>query len=77
VKTASLRLGPLPDTAVHKLSVALPANVKTQLDRYAEIYSATYGRKVEPAELIPYIVSTFIARDRQYRRMAVRQSEEP
>ena len=73
MKNASLRLGPLPDTAVHKFSVALPANVKAELDRYAEIYSATYGRKVEAAELIPYIISTFIARDRQYKRLALRK----
>ena len=73
MKNASLRLGPLPDTAAHRLSVVLPANVKAELDRYTEIYSETYGREVEPAELIPYIVATFISRDRQYKRLALRK----
>lgn len=73
MKHTSLRLGPLPDTANHKLTVVLSASVKVELDRYAEVYSTTYGRHVEPADLIPFIVSTFIARDRQYKRLAMRR----
>ena len=67
---SSLRLGPLPETAKHRVLVVLPAPVKADLDRYAQVYSSAYGRKVEAADLIPYIVATFIKRDRHFRRLA-------
>ena len=70
----TLRLGPLPGASSIKLTVVLPAAVKSELDRYAEVFAATYGKSVQPAELIPYMLSTFMARDRGFRQAVGRLS---
>jgi hypothetical protein len=36
-----LRLGPLPDAGTVKLTITLSAPLKAQLDRYAEMHSAS------------------------------------
>jgi hypothetical protein len=65
----SLRLGPLPDTSSVKLTISLSAELKAQLDRYAELHAEAWGDKVEVATLIPHILQTFIARDRAFRHV--------
>ena len=65
----SLRLGPLPDTSSVKLTVSLPAELKAQLDRYAEQHAEAWGHKVDVATLIPHMLQTFIARDRAFRHV--------
>ncbi len=54
--------------------IAVPAAVKGDLDRYAEIYSATYG-KVDAATLIPHMLAAFMDRDRGFR--TARQAAPP
>lgn len=71
--TGKLRLGPLPRTEVVRLTIALPATVKADLDRYAKLYRATYGAQVDAAALVPHMLSAFMERDRAFRR--TRQSE--
>lgn len=63
-----LRLGPLPKAEVVRLTVALPARTKADLDRYAELYAAAYGEAVDPAALVPHMLATFMERDRAFRR---------
>lgn len=74
--TVELRLGPLPKTAMVKLTIALPEKLKTDLDRYAELHSARWGEPIEAATLIPYMLEAFIARDRGFRkaRKSIRRS---
>ena len=67
-----LRLGPLPKTEVVRLTIALPSTVKADLDRYAELYGATYGDAVDAAALAPHMLAAFMERDRAFR--AARQS---
>lgn len=71
--TGKLRLGPLPRTEVVRLTIALPATVKADLDRYAELYGAAYGAQVDAAALVPHMLAAFMERDRAFRR--TRQSE--
>lgn len=67
--TGKLRLGPLPKTETVKLTIALSAALKADLDRYAEIHSATYGGElVDAAALIPHMLAAFIERDRGFRK---------
>lgn len=66
--TDKLRLGPLPKTEVVRLTIALPAKVKTDLDRYAELYAAAYGEPVDAAALVPHMLASFMERDRAFRR---------
>ena len=63
-----LRLGPLPKVDTVRLTVSLPAAVKADLDRYAELYAATYGEPVDAAALVPHMLATFMDRDRAFRR---------
>lgn len=66
--TEKLRLGPLPKAETVRLTVTLPAAVKADLDRYAELYAATYGEPVDAAALVPHMLATFMDRDRAFRR---------
>lgn len=66
--TAELRLGPLPKTAMVKLTIAIPERLKVDLDRYAELHSARWGEPIDAAALIPHMLEAFIACDRGFRR---------
>jgi len=63
-----LRLGPLPKTETVKLTFACPANLKEDLERYAELHAQTYGEPVDAVTLIPHMLEAFMARDRGFRR---------
>ena len=66
--TEKLRLGPLPRSEVVRLTVTLPASVKSDLDRYAELFGVTYGEPVDPAALVPHMLAAFMERDRGFRK---------
>jgi hypothetical protein len=64
--TIKLRLGLIPQTEMVKLSISLPAVIKADLDRYAEVYRQAWGVSVDSAALIPHMLATFMARDRVF-----------
>lgn len=66
--TAELRLGPLPKTAVTKLTIVIPEKLKLDLDRYAELHSTHWGEPIDAAALVPHMLEAFIARDRGFRK---------
>lgn len=66
--SSKLRLGPLPRTEMVRLTIALPAAVKGDLDRYAELYGATYGEAVDVTALVPHMLAAFMDRDRGFRK---------
>ena len=66
--TRKLRLGPLPKTESSKLTVACPAGLKADLDRYAALHAQTYGEAVDAATLIPHMLEAFIAGDRGFKK---------
>jgi hypothetical protein len=65
---AELRLGPLPKTAMVRLTIAVPEKLKTDLDRYAELHSARWGEPIDASALIPHMLDAFISRDRGFRK---------
>lgn len=65
---SKLRLGPLPKTEVVRLTIALPAQVKADLDRYVTAYAAAYGEPVEAAGLVPHMLAAFMDRDRGFKK---------
>ena len=67
--TEKLRLGPLPKTETVRLTITLPAAVKADLDRYAELYGKAYGEAVDAASLAPHMLAAFMERDRGFRRV--------
>jgi hypothetical protein len=70
---ADLKLGPLPNQKMVRVTVMLPELLKQELDAYA----AEHGRLYEPVEiaaLIPHMLETFIRSDRAWcsRRKQIR-----
>jgi hypothetical protein len=72
-----LRLGPLPNTTVVKLSITISAVVKERLEQYAKAHSEVWGEEVSPTELIPHILETFLRGDRGFKRMMAHRRETP
>ncbi|WP_175776942.1 DUF2274 domain-containing protein [Burkholderia anthina] len=66
--TRKLRLGPLPKTENVKLAFTCSVGLKADLDRYASLHAQTYGEAVDATTLIPYMLETFMARDRGFRQ---------
>ena len=66
--TTKLRLGPIPKTDTLKLTITLSTKLRMDLDRYAELHGEAWGEPVSVATLIPYILETFIVRDRGFRK---------
>ena len=64
--TKKLRLGPLPKTESSKLTFVCPVSLKADLDRYASLHAQTYGEAVDAVTLIPHMLETFMARDREF-----------
>lgn len=67
MSTNKLRLGPLPKTDMVKMTIALTATLKAELDRYAALHAQTYGEPVNAATLIPHMLEAFMARDRGFK----------
>ena len=63
-----LRLGPLPKTESVRLTITLPAAVKSDLDRYAELLAQEHGESVDAVALVPHMLAAFMDRDRGFRR---------
>ena len=66
--TRRLRLGPLPKTETVKLTFTCTVVLKAELERYAVMHSQAYGESVDAITLIPYILETFMARDRAFKK---------
>ena len=65
---SKLRVGPLPKTEVVRLTIALTAKVKADLDRYVETYADVYGEAVDAAVLVPHMLAAFMDRDRGFKK---------
>jgi hypothetical protein len=60
-----LKLGPLPNKELVRLSIAIPVPLKEAL----ELYAAEFGRHYEPVDmvaLIPHMLTSFIRSDRGF-----------
>lgn len=64
--SGKLRLGPLPKTESVRLTITLPARVKLDLDRYADLYAREYGAPIDTVALVPHMLATFMERDRAF-----------
>lgn len=64
-----LRLGRLPKTETVKLTIAMAAALKDELDRYAALHAQTYGEPVDSLTLIPHMLESFMMRDRGFKAL--------
>jgi hypothetical protein len=61
-----LKLGKLPDRTSAKITITVSSDLNAALRQYAEIYRATYGDDEPVAELIPFMLETFLESDREF-----------
>jgi hypothetical protein len=64
-----LKIGPLPNLEKVKLLVQVSVELKESLDHYAQLHSKMSGRAVDATILIPYMLQSFVDRDRGFRSM--------
>lgn len=63
---AGLRLSQLPDRTPVKLTVHVSPDLHEALASYARLYEEDYGRAEPMAELVPAMLETFLAGDREF-----------
>ena len=61
-----LKLAKLPDRTPVKVAVTLSPELNRGLQTYAELYREAYGTSESVAELIPYILKSFLESDRSF-----------
>lgn len=67
-----LSLGPLPASSSVKLTITVSAELKAQLDAYAEVHARVHQVPVDAVALVPHMLAAFMARDRAFRAMVRR-----
>jgi len=65
-----LKLPRLPDRSPVKITIMAPPDLARALTQYAEAYRAVYGKEEPVAELIPYMLDSFLKSDRSYLKVA-------
>jgi hypothetical protein len=70
-----LKIGPLPNPEKVKLLVQVSVELKESLDQYAQLHSKMSGRTVDATILIPYMLQSFVDRDRGFRSLRKSQQE--
>ena len=64
----SLKLNKLPNRETAKITFTANAELKLAFQDYAEIYRQTHGGKETVADLIPFILDSFISADHGFKR---------
>lgn len=65
---ADLKLPKLPDRAPVKLTIFISPEVHRALNEYADAYETAYGQREAVADLIPYMLMSFLDGDRAFHR---------
>ncbi|WP_372658066.1 DUF2274 domain-containing protein [Hydrogenophaga sp.] len=66
-----LSLGPIPKPDAVKLTITVSAELKAQLDAYAEVHARVHQVQVDAVSLVPHMLAAFIARDRGFKALRV------
>ncbi|GAA0309793.1 DUF2274 domain-containing protein [Sphingomonas oligophenolica] len=61
-----LRLAQLPDRTPIKLGIQITPQLHADLTRYAALYKQAYGREEALSDLIPAMLDSFLASDREF-----------
>lgn len=69
--SGKLRLGPLPNQEATKVTITLSATLREELNDYARAHAQAWGQTVDAASLIPHMLTTFMARDREFRKLRI------
>ncbi|MDA5193717.1 DUF2274 domain-containing protein [Govanella unica] len=71
----TLKLCKLPDRTPVKLSIVLDPKVMVSLSEYADVYLRIYGEEVAPADLIPFMLSSFLDTDKGFQKARRKTAE--
>jgi hypothetical protein len=63
-----VKLARLPDRIPVKLQITLPPDLAARLRDYADLYAQTYGVREEPADLVPFMLESFLRGDAGFRK---------
>ena len=63
-----LKLAQLPDRIPVKLTITLQPDLKKALDDYAAMYSRTYRADEPVAELVPFMLESFLKADAGFKK---------
>ena len=66
---AALKLRRLPDRAPVRLTVAIAPELHRLHEAYAALYQAAYGAEETVANLVPFMLQTFLESDRAFQRV--------
>ena len=69
-----LKLAKLPDRTPIKITITVKPELHVALQTYAALYRQTYGEAESVAELIPYMLDSFLGSDRNFAK-AVREGD--
>ena len=65
---ASLKIGPLPDWTLQKLTVLIEPSLAFELEDYARVHSQFHGEEAAVPVLVPHMLEAFLASDAGFRR---------
>jgi len=65
---SAIKLSKLPDRTPVKIVIAVLPELNQMLAEYAECYRETYGVAESVADLVPHMLSAFLANDRVFMR---------
>jgi hypothetical protein len=63
-----LKLGQLPNRQPVKLTITLSADLRKALDDYAALYAREFGAEEPVAELVPFMIESFLKGDAGFRK---------
>ena len=63
-----VKLARLPDRVPVKMQITLPPDLAACLRDYADLYAETYGAREEPADLVPFMLESFLRGDAGFRK---------
>ena len=63
-----IRLSKIPDRVPVRLTITLTPDLAARLRSYADLYAEIYATREEPADLVPYMLDTFLKADVAFRR---------
>lgn len=72
-----LKLTQLPDRVPVKLTITLKPDLKKALDDYAALYARIYGDEEPVAELVPFMLDSFLKADAGFRKGRKELEAEP
>lgn len=66
---ADLKLGRIPDRKPVKLTIEILPDLEQALADYAGAYEAAYGKRENPADLVPFMLMAFLESDREFAKV--------